>query len=166
MSFGCISSSRGGHFFRVCYDSNISPTYRRRPVGLWMSNSVWGMKHFALSDTLCPTWVSVLMFSFCRTLDVWLCAMATAFLHYRTTRAQLGRVVWCFPFLLRFKYFSDILRTSGQTPDVRICAMAVAFLYYRTTRAQLGRVFRCFSFHNISPFLLPDLFSLLPCLSN
>ena len=32
------------------------------------------------------------------------------------------------------------------------------FLYYRTTRAQLSRVFRCFSFHNISPFLLPDLF--------
>ena len=70
------------------------------------------------------------------------------------------------PFLLRFKYFSDILRTSGRTPDVRICAMATAFLYYQTTCTQLGRVFRCFSFHNISPFLLPDLFSLLPCLSN
>ena len=98
--------------------------------------------------------------------DVRLCAMATAFLHYRTTRAQLGQAVRCFPFLLRFKYFSDILRTSGQTPDVQICAMAAAFLYYRTTHAQLGRVFWCFSFHNISPFLLPDLFSSLPCLSN
>ena len=98
--------------------------------------------------------------------DVWLCAMATAFLHYRTTHAQLGRAVRCFPFLLRFKYFSDILQTSGRTPDVRICAMAAAFLYYRTTHAQLGWVFRCSSFHNISPFLLPDLFSSLPCLSN
>ena len=101
-----------------------------------------------------------------RTPDVRLCAMATVFLHYRTTCAQLGRAVRCFPFLLRFKYFSDILRMSGRAPDVRICAMAAVFLYYRTTRAQLGRVFRCFSFHNISPFLLPDLFSLLPCLSN
>ena len=64
------------------------------------------------------------------------------------------------------QYFSDILRMSGRTPDVRLCAMAAAFLYYRTTCAQLGQVFRCFSFHNISPFLLPDLFSLLPCLSN
>ena len=86
-------------------------------------------------------------------------------LHYRTPCAQLGRVSRCFP-LLQVKYFSDILRTSGRTPDVRICAMAAAFLYYRTTRAQLGRMFRCFSFHNISPFLLPDLFSSLPCLSN
>ena len=141
--------------------------------------------------------------------------MATAFLHYQTTRTQLGRAVQWFPFLLQFKYFSDILRTSGRTPDVRLCTMAVAFLYHRTTCAQLGRVFRCFSFHNISldltvsdddsaykssediipssllppepsatdiddaredldpsrtvllaPFLLPDLFSLLPCLSN
>ena len=65
MSFGCISSSRGGHFFRACYNSNISPTYRRRPVGLRMSNSVRGMQHFALSDTLHPTWASVPMFSFC-----------------------------------------------------------------------------------------------------
>ena len=37
------------------------------------------MQHFALLDTLRPTWVSVLMFSFCRTLDVRPCAMATAF---------------------------------------------------------------------------------------
>ena len=87
-------------------------------------------------------------------------------LHYWTTHAQLSRAVQWFPFLLQFKYFSDILRTSGRTPDVRLCAMATAFLYYWTTRAQLGRVFRCFSFRNISPFLLPDLFSLLPCLSN
>ena len=48
-----------------CYDSNISPTYRGCPVGLRMSNSVWGMQHFALSDTLHPTWASVPMFSFC-----------------------------------------------------------------------------------------------------
>ena len=52
------------------------------------------------------------------TPDVQLCTMATAFLHYRTTRAQLGRAVQWFPLLLRFKYFSDILRTSSQTPDV------------------------------------------------
>ena len=43
-----------------------------------------------------------------------------------------------FPFLLQFKYFSDILQTSGRTPDVRICAMATAFLYYWTTRTQLS----------------------------
>ena len=48
-----------------CYDSNISPTYRGRPVGLRMSNSVRGMQHFALSDTLHPIWASVPMFSFC-----------------------------------------------------------------------------------------------------
>ena len=101
-----------------------------------------------------------------RTPDIRLCAMATVFLHYRTTRTQLSRAVQWFPLLLQFKYFSDILWTSGRTPDVRLCAMAAAFLYYRTTRAQLGRVFRCFPFHNISPFLLPDLVSLLPCLSN
>ena len=101
-----------------------------------------------------------------RTPDIRLCTMAMAFLHYQTTRAQLGRAVQWFPLLLRFKYFSGVLRTSGRTPDVRLCAMATEFLYYRTTRAQLGQVFRCFSFHNISPFLLPDLFSLLPCLSN
>ena len=80
------------------------------------------MQHFALSDTLRPTWASVPMFSF----------------------------------LLRLKYFSELLQTSGRTPDVRCCAMATAFLYYRTTHTQLSRVFRCFSFRNISPFLLPD----------
>ena len=79
--------------------------------------------------------------------DIWLCAMATAFLHYQTTCAQLGRAVQCFPFSLWFKYFSDILQMSGQTPDVRICTMAAAFLYYRTTPAQLSQVFQCFSFH-------------------
>ena len=67
-------------------------------------------------------------------------------MHYRTTRAQLGQVFRCFPFLLRFKYFSDILRTSGWTPDVRLCAMAVAFLHYQTTHAQFSQVFRCFPF--------------------
>ena len=115
-----------------CYDSNISPTYRGRPVGLQMSNSVQWTWRFALSDTSCPTRPSVLMFSF----------------------------------LLQLKYFSDLLWTSGRILDVGLCAMAAAFFHYRTTCAQFGRVFRCFSFHNISPFLLPDLFSLLPCLSN
>ena len=115
-----------GHLVeRNCYDSNISPTYRRHPVRLRMSNSVRWMRHFALSDTSCPTRPSVLMFSF----------------------------------LLQLKYFSDLLQMSGWTPDVRLCAMAVAFFHYRTTCAQFGQVFRCFSFHNISPFLLPDLFS-------
>ena len=151
------------------YFSDI-PRMSGRTLGVQLR----AMRHFALSDTSHPTWASVPMFSFFVTTqiflwypaDVQLCAMATAFLHYWTTHAQLGQVVQWFPFLLQFKYFSDIPWTSGQTPDVRLCAMAAAFLYYRTTHAQLGRVFRCFPFHNISPFLLPDLFSLLPCLSN
>ena len=78
---------------KICYDSNISPTYRRCPVRLRMSNSVQWMQRFVLLDTLCPTWASALMLSF----------------------------------LLRLKYFSDILRTSGRTPDVQLCAMAMAF---------------------------------------
>ena len=69
----------------ICYDSNISPTYRRCPVGLRMSNSMRWMWHFALLDTSHPTRPSVLMFSF----------------------------------LLRLKYFSDILWTSGRTPCYR-----------------------------------------------
>ena len=139
----------------------------KHTVGSKRLLSVWGMQHFALSDTLHPTFGQVSQcFPFVTSqiflwypVDIQLCTMATAFLHYRTTCAQLGWAVQCFPFLLQFKYFSDILQMSGQTPDVWICAMATAFLYHQTTCAQLGQVFRCFSFHNISPFLLPDLFS-------
>ena len=84
-----------------CYNSNISLTYCGRPVGLRMSNSMRWMRRFALLDTLHPTRPSVPMFSFLlwlkyfsdiprtsgRTPDVRLCAMATAFFHYRTTCA-------------------------------------------------------------------------------
>ena len=78
---------------------------------------------------------------------------------YFQVRSKQGTIHPYNRILLRLKYFSDIPRTSGRTPDVRLCAMAVAFFHYQTTCAQFGRVFQCFSFHNISPFLLPDLFS-------
>ena len=144
-----------------------------------MSNSVRGMQHFALSDTLCPTWASVPMFSFCYKSNISLISCRRPVRLRTSDSAQwprrfciIGQLVPnlaersdVFPFCYDSN-ISLILQTSGRTPDVRICAMAAAFLYYRTTRAQLGRVFRCFSFHNISPFLLPDLFSSLPCLSN
>jgi hypothetical protein len=89
-----------------CYDSNISLTYCGCPVGLRMSNSMQWMRHFALSDTLCPTQLSVPMFSFLLqlkyfsdTADIQLCAMAMVFFHYRTTCAQFGQVFRCFPFI-------------------------------------------------------------------
>ena len=80
---------------------------------LRMSNSVQWMRHFALSDTSHPTRPSVPMFSFLlwlkyfsdilrmsgRTPDIRLCAMAAAFFHYRTTRAQFSWVFRCFPFI-------------------------------------------------------------------
>ena len=69
---------------------------------------------------------------------------------WRFALSDTSRPTWpsvlMFSFLLRLKYFSDILWTSGRTPDVGLCTMATAFFHYRTTRTQFGRVFRCFPF--------------------
>ena len=101
-----------------------------------------------------------------RTPDVRPCAMATAFCIIGQLVPNSAKRSNGFPFC----YNSNIsLIYCGRPVGLRMSDSAQwprRFLYYRTTRAQLGRVFRCFSFRNISPFLLPDLFSLLPCLSN
>ena len=105
---------------QLCYDSNISPTYRGCPVG------TPDIQLRAIDATLCiighlapnlGEYPDVFLFCYNSNISLISCRRPTlcnghGVLHYWTTRAQLGRAVQWFPFLLQFKYFSDILWTS------------------------------------------------------
>ena len=89
--------------------------------------------------------------------------MDAAFLHYRTPRAQLGRVFQCFPFLLRLKYFSELLRTSdaaqwpqrffiiGQlAPNSAECSDVFPFITFHLSFFQIY-------FHSYLAYLISDI---------
>ena len=85
------------------------------------------------------------------TVDIWLRAMAAAFVHYRTPHAQLGWVFLCFPFCytLNISPYRRCLVDSGRR----------RFFIIRQLMPNSAECSDVFPFHNVLPFLFPELFS-------
>ena len=123
----------------------------------------------SLSDTSCPTQLSVpllLQLSYFsdilqtsgRTPDIWCCMMAVVFVHFRTPHTQLSQVFLCFPFCYD-SYFSNIPQTSGWLQMSDSARWLWHFFIIGQLTPNLAECSDAFPFHNVSPFLFPDLFS-------
>ena len=107
----------------------------------------------SLSDTSCPTQLSVPMFSLLLQLSYFSDILRTSdaawwlwcLFIFRHLAPNLAKCSYVFPFVMTrifLQYTTDI----WLTPDVQLCTMAVAFFHYWTTRTQFGWVFWSFSF--------------------
>ena len=123
----------------VCVTTRI---FLRHTADVWSDSGCPtlcdGCSVFALSDTSHPTWASVPMFSFLLQLKyfsdiLWMSnssAMAVAFLHYQTTRAQLSQVSQCFA--KSEPLTSNLVQMSARTSTWTSTLTPMPILHYPT----------------------------------